>query len=452
MTDPDAIVIGAGFAGLSAAVRLVEHGARVTVFEARRHLGGRATAFRDPQAGEWVDNGQHLLLGCYRETLAFLRTIGARDRVALQPSLEVAFVDSDGRSSTLVCPTLPSPWHLLAGVFDWDALSFRDRLASLRLVGAIRLAVEELRGGRRRAASTGETVESWLVRNGQTARIREMLWDPLAIAALNQNPQRAAAPYFSRVLAEMLATGAEGSAIVLPLVPLHEMFAEPARAWLEARGSRVVTGAPARVCIGADGSIQGVRAAGTIAHSKFVVAAVPWHALPALFEGDTARLAPALDSAARTASSPIVTVNLWTQGPLMRAPFVGLPGRVVQWVFDKRAILSRGASHLSLVSSAADDLEGWTNDAVIRRAIEEVSDALPELRASVIVRANVVRERRATFSLAPGQPARPPTRTGIGGLFLAGDWIDTRLPGTIESAVRSGFAAADAAAEGFKAV
>jgi squalene-associated FAD-dependent desaturase len=445
----DAIVIGAGFAGLSAAVRLVERGARVTVFEARRHLGGRATAFRDPQTGEWVDNGQHLLLGCYRETLAFLQTIGARDRVALRPSLEVPFVDLDGRASTLACPPLPSPWHLLGGVFDWDALSFRDRFASLRLVGAIRLALEELKGGRRRAASTSETVESWLVRNGQTTRIREMLWDPLAVAALNQDPRRAAAAYFSRVLAEMLAAGAQGSAIVLPLVPLHEVFAEPARAWLEARGSRVVVGAPARVCIGHD-DVRGVRAGGTVVDSKVVVAAVPWHALPSLFEGASGSLAPVLEAAVRTNACPIVTVNLWAQGPHVRTPYVGLPGRTVQWVFDKRTILGRGASHLSLVSSAADELESWTNDAIIRRAVEEVSDALPELRASTIVRANVVRERRATFSLAPGQPPRPGTRTGIEGLFLAGDWIDTGLPGTIESAVRSGFAAADAAADGFR--
>jgi squalene-associated FAD-dependent desaturase len=443
----DVIVIGAGFAGLSAAVRLVERGARVVVVEARRQLGGRATSFRDPQTGEWVDNGQHLLLGCYRETLAFLGTIGARDRVAMQPSLEVSFVDCDGRASTLTCPMLPSPWHLLGGLLEWDALAATDRFAAFNLVSAVRLALAELRGGDRRAASPGETVEAWLIRNGQTRRLREMLWDPLAIAALNQSPARAAAPYFSRVLAEMLAAGAEGSAVVLPRTPLHEMYAEPARAWLEARGSQVMTGSAARVMI--DGAkVQSVQTDKAAFAAPAVVAAVPWHALPSLFIGGTAPLAAVLDAASRTAASPIVTVNLWTEGRTLDAPFVGLPGRAVQWVFDKRVILGRRASHLSLVSSAADGLDGRPNDAIVRLAVEEVSNALPQMRENRVVRANVVRERRATFSLAPGQPQRPGVQTGVAGLFLAGDWIDTGLPGTIESAVRSGHAAADAVMQG----
>jgi hypothetical protein len=176
-----------------------------------------------------------------------------------------------------------------------------------------------------------------------------------------------------------------------------------------------------------------------------VVAAVPWHALPSLVEGDRGALGEVLAAAGGSRPSPIVTVNLWTRGPHLRAPFVGLPGRTVQWVFDKRVILGRAASHVSLVSSAADHLDRCSNDAIVRLAVEEVANALPEMRENRVARANVVRERRATFSLAPGQPARPGVHTPITGLFLAGDWIDTGLPGTIESAVRSGHSAAEVA-------
>ncbi len=131
---PDVIVIGAGFAGLTAAAALAGRGVRVLVLEARGRLGGRATAFEDRETGYRVDNGQHVLAGCYRETFRFLRLIGAADRVALQhPSLEVAFVDRSGRRSALRCPALPSPWHLGAGVARWSAVGWADRERRLPL-------------------------------------------------------------------------------------------------------------------------------------------------------------------------------------------------------------------------------------------------------------------------------------------------------------------------------
>src|SRR6185436_13772982 len=119
LTVPDVVVIGGGCAGLSAASRLAERGARVLVLEARPRLGGRATAFPDPSTGEPVDNGQHVLLGCYVETFSFLGTIGAAGNVRLQPQLSVTMIDRAGRRSRLVCPSLPAPWHLLAGLLEW---------------------------------------------------------------------------------------------------------------------------------------------------------------------------------------------------------------------------------------------------------------------------------------------------------------------------------------------
>ena len=171
LTRYDAIVIGAGFAGLSAAVRLTRKGARVLVLEARTRLGGRATAFEDRETGELVDNGQHVLLGCYTDTFAFLSDIGALDHVKLQSQLAVTMIDRAGRTSRLSCPALPAPLHLLAGVLDWSALDWRDRLSILRMRTPLRLARRELGPGARAiAASPGETVENWLIRNGQTAR------------------------------------------------------------------------------------------------------------------------------------------------------------------------------------------------------------------------------------------------------------------------------------------
>jgi hydroxysqualene dehydroxylase len=447
----DAVVIGAGFAGLSAAVRLTQHGARVLVLEARGRLGGRATAFADRDTGELVDNGQHVLLGCYTETLAFLREIGASGNVRIEPRLGVTMIDRAGRRSRLECPALPSPLHLVAGVFEWDALTWADRLAVLQMAGPIKRARRELEpGATTLAASPGETVEAWLVRNGQTRRIREMLWEPLALAALNQPIALAAAPLFARVLAEMFGSDSQAAAIVLPATPLHLMYAEPARQYLEGRGGSVLTGAPARITIGegASPSIE-VHAAGERWRPDMTISAVPWFALGELVAGKTSALDGVLSRAARMASSPIVTVNLWFDRDALAgidAPFVGLPGRSMQWVFDKRAVFGSNASHLSMVSSGASPLVGLTNEELIANAHEELLDALPDVRGADLVRATVVREPRSTFSLAPGQPARPDVATPVRGLYLAGDWIDTGLPATIESAVRSGHRAADRAA------
>ncbi len=144
MNNYDAAVVGAGFAGLSAAVRLARRGARVVVFEARSRLGGRATTFEDRETGHLVDNGQHVLLGCYTETFSFLDDIGAADNVSLQSQLAVTMIDRSGRKSRLECPTLPPPFQLLAGVLDWSALTWRDRLSVLRMRTPIRLARREL--------------------------------------------------------------------------------------------------------------------------------------------------------------------------------------------------------------------------------------------------------------------------------------------------------------------
>lgn len=441
---PDVIVIGAGFAGLSAAVRLARDGARVMVFEAKTRLGGRATAFADRDTGDLVDNGQHVLLGCYTETWAFLQDVGAMANVGLQGRLEVPMIDRRGRSSRLICPALPAPLHLIAGVLEWDALSWRDRLSVLGMVAPLKIARDRWRRpGRpstRLPASPGETVDSWLIRNGQTNRICEMLWTPLALAALNQRPGTAAALPFARVLAEMFSTDPRAAAIALPLKPLHLMYAEPARAFIESRGGAVRTGAAATIVVEQD-AIRAVEVQGERWTAAHVIAAVPWFAFPALFAEVPAALQVTATRASAMASSPIVTVNLWFDRPVIDEPFIGLPGRAMQWAFTR-------GSHVSLVSSGADAILRATNDELIARAHAELLEAMPELRPVRLVRATVVREPRATFSLAPDQPARPAVQTGVRRLLLAGDWVDTGLPATIESAVRAGHLAAHLAASG----
>jgi hypothetical protein len=271
--------------------------------------------------------------------------------------------------------------------------------------------------------------------------VRELLWDPLAVAALNQAASEAAAEPFVRVLALMFGGSARDSAIGIPRVPLDELYARPAARHVEAHGGAVRTGA--RALIVCDGHrVRGVDVKGERIEAGAVICAVTWHAFGRTIDPVPAALADTAARAAAMADSPIVTVNLWLDRPVTDVPFIGLPGRVMQWVFDKRQAFGEDASHLSLVSSGAAAVVGWTNEALIELATREIRDALPAARTAAVLRATVVREKRATFSLAPGQPPRPSQETGVAGLVLAGDWTDTGLPATIEGAALSGHRAA----------
>ena len=221
MPAPDAIVVGAGFAGLSAAVALAGRGARVLVLEARPGLGGRATAFTDPETGELVDNGQHALFGCYHETFRFLRTIGTDDLVRLDARLEIEVIDPQGRRSRLHAAALPPPMHLVGGLLRWNALSWRDRAAVLLAAPAlVHAARRHARGDVPEPSAQHETVSAWLRRHGQTPRLRALLWEPLAVAALNQQMDVAAAAPFVRVIAEMFGGSRRDAAIGLPRASL----------------------------------------------------------------------------------------------------------------------------------------------------------------------------------------------------------------------------------------
>jgi squalene-associated FAD-dependent desaturase len=439
MSRPEVIVIGAGFAGLSAAVRLVQAGARVLVIEERRRLGGRATAFADPQTGEVVDNGQHALFGCYRETFAFLRAIDTYQHVSLDERLDIEIVDRHAVRSRLVTPMWPPPLHLVGGLLRWSALGLRDRAAALRMG----LVLRRLSRRDDDAIWTGlgsQTAEAWLIECGQTPRLRELLWEPLVVAALNQSPATAAAAPFARVLARMFNGTRSDAAIGLPRVPLDELYAEPARRWLESHGALVRAGSAATLVVD-QGRAVGVDLRDERIKADAVVSSVPWFSFPALVNGIPA-LAPLAANAALMAASPIVTVNLWYDRTVTDTAFVGLPGRTFQWVFDKGRIFGGRTSHLSLVSSGADASVAMTNDQLIALAHQEVAASLPLVKGATIVRGTAVREKRATFSLAPGQPPRPRAETPMRGFYLAGDWTDTGLPATIEGAVESGHRAA----------
>jgi len=434
-------IIGGGFAGLAAGVELAARGYRVTVFEARARLGGRAYSFRDDASGEIVDNGQHVLMGCYRQTLAFLDRIGATHKLARQPNLYVPMIDAQRGTGAIACAPLPSPLHLLSGVLRYALLTRTEQIRTL-------LAGMRIMGLRRRHDTrlVQYTVTELLAMLGQSPNARRVFWDPVAVATLNESPDRAAAGPFAEVLARAFFRSREDSQFLLPKVGLSNLYTDDAHQHLHAHGSQVVLRSQVTGLTLRDELVTAVRLRdGTEIAVDACICAVPPRALAALLP-EALRTSSTLRALDTFDSCPIVSAHLWFDRPVLAGTFVGLIGTTTQWVFNRSELAGLGAGRqhgISAVISAGRDVVEWPAAQITETVVADVQTLLPATRAARLLQSVVVKEKRATISATPAaERLRPSSATSVANLFLAGDWINTGLPPTIESAVCSGQRAA----------
>jgi len=425
------VVIGGGFAGLAAATRLVEAGARVTLLEKRGQLGGRAYSVTDEASGDVVDNGQHLVMGCYRATRSFLERIGTADKVRWQQRLELTFADAaTGKRSRMV-----------TGAFGVPSLPWRDRLALVKVAAAIRLPSRLLP-----PATDWETVDGWLDRLGQSAAARRAFFHPLALAALNDDPRTASAKMLEAVLREAFVGG--DARIGVARVGLSDLYVDDARAWLQARGATVRLQAGVERVTVERGVARGValRGAERIA-ADAVIAACPPAALAALVDAEWRQGETWWAGLEKLTSSPIVSLHLWLDRLVTDDEIIGCLGSPLHWIFNRNQLTTvrePSRSHLSLVVSAARGLVDRPSDEIVQTLVAELGRVLPEAARARVVHARLIKERDATIAHTAGtEGLRPRCQSPVEGLFAAGDFVRTGLPATIESAVR---AADDAAA------
>ena len=412
-------VVGGGWAGLACAVELAAAGVPVRVFEAAKQPGGRAR--RVEVEGHALDNGQHILIGAYRETLRVMRLAGADpERLLRRLPLELSYPRAGFR---LRLPRLPAPFHLAAGLLVARGCAPGEKLAAARFMRALQAT------GYRLAQDV--SVAELLDRHRQRGSLRRFLWEPLCLAALNTAPQHASAQIFANVLRDGLDGARENSDLLLPRADLNRVFPDAAARFVAAHGGEIRLSARVER-IERPLAVHGER------FEHVVLAAAPRHAADLLRDhAETGGIAALLDAYCH---EPIGTVYLAYPQPLRAPlPMLGMSGPLGQWVFDRGQL--DGASGIAgcvlSARGAWDERDNASLAAALHAELQEtLGRALPAPDWH-----RVIRERRATFSCRPGL-LRPPAKTALPGLWLAGDYVCADYPATLEGAVRSGVAAA----------
>jgi squalene-associated FAD-dependent desaturase len=440
-TAMNVAVLGAGLAGLAAACELADRGCRVTLFERRPWAGGKTYSFQDPTTGEWLDNGQHVFLGCTTAYLAFLRRLGTLHKVRLQQRLRVPVYDAHGRRSVLWAAPLPPPFHLLPSFLTYRHLS----PGAKRRIARVLVRVARLTEAERRALDHRLFVD-WLGGAALSPEERRF-WDFLFVPTLNCRAAEASAASALFVLREGFLASPGSSALGLPTVPLAELHVEPALRYLAQRGARVVLGVGVVQIEAGPAGVQALQlSTGERVSFDAYVSALPHRQLLAV-------LPPALRATTpfaqleRLATAPIVNLHLWYDRPVAPFDCAALLTDDLPWVFNRTRIESGGCPGERLVVSlsAAERYLRLPKAQVLAQVLSQLQGALPVLRGARLRAARVVKEPEATFRPAPGAEAlRPGPRTPLPNLVLAGAWTDTGWPATMESAVRSGLAATQA--------
>lgn len=439
--NPAIAVVGGGLGGLAAAVALRQRGCGVELFEQRKQLGGRAASFRDPQTGGLVDHCRHVALGCCTNLADFCRRIAVADGFHRYDRLH--FFGPEGtRHDFAPSRWLPAPLHLGPALMRLGYLSFGERAAILRAM--LRLANARIENDRNE-----ETIGAWLRRHGQSDRVIEQFWSVVLVSALSETVDRASLAAAKKVFLDGFLASRGACRLEVPKVPLGEMFDRPAAAWLREHDVAVHLGTRIRRVDGDARRATGVVLPdGSRREFDFVVVAVPWRGVRALFPPPMSATMPALDGLEKLRPAPITAVHLWFDRPITPLPHAVLVGKLSPWLFSggEHVLpgISEPAHYYQLVVSASHELTGRHRTEVLAEVRRDLEAVWPDTRAARLLHWRVIRQPAAVFSPRPGQQRlRPAQQTPIQNLLLAGDWTATGWPATMEGAVRSGYLAAE---------
>lgn len=435
MQSPEVIIAGGGVAGISAAIAALERGLKPLLLERTAQLGGRARSLYARDAGNPIDTGQHVLSAAYMETCQFLQKIGSLDKIDFQKRLRVDFRLHFRRNFRFRAWPLPAPLHFLLPLLLNSPLGKTDREFLFR------------QAWRTRQFSPAQlkkmTVREWLDAAGKAPFLEKLLWEPLTLATLNAPIEQASAFLLHQVLEKAFLGTSRRSGLGIPKTLLGDIFVAPAEEYIRKHGGEIRAGSTVKKVLIEDGRAAGVETrGGEILPTPYLILALPPHALTRLI-GDSPGLASAFrQDFSQFCYSPIITANLWLKNPLPGDFPMALVDSPAQWIFRLPDTSGKSESFgYAVVISAAFELAERSSAEILELLRREFrhffgKDIFQDLH---LLAGKVVKEKSATILQTPGTlKLRPPCRTNLPNLFLAGDWIDTGLPATIESAVVSG--------------
>ncbi len=441
------IVIGGGLAGLSGAVALADAGLRVDLYERRPILGGRASSFIHPSSGEQVDNCQHVLLGCCVNLVDFYTRLGVADLIAFHET--IPFIDESNRVSVIGPSRLPPPLHLLPSFLRLKSLGFADKLSIVRTVAGMVRHVMRNRKSDTVDVPAPVSMKAWLKAHGASDRAVEAFWKPFLISALNDELDDIDADYGIRTAVRAFLINRRGYEVGLPAVPLGDLYT-PCIEYIERRGGRVVLDQGVQDISSHGGRVTSITLQdGSSVEAETYLSGLPFDALGRLLPERYATH-PFFSILNGLTVSPITAVHVWFDRPVTHLDYAAVIGRKIQWIFnqsirDPDAFASGNpGTYLGLVVSASDEWMKLPRQQIIDQAMDELRSLLPAVRKAELIKAVVVKEGRATFAPRPGCDAlRPGPSCPLSNFFIAGDWVQTGWPATMESAVRSGYQAAE---------
>jgi len=417
---PKCIIIGGGLSGLSSAVNLSKHGIKIRLLEASPKLGGRAYSFNSNIENTVVDNGQHVMMGCYKYTLDYLKSIGTLDSLLIQKHLEVNYVGKGGRQYNLEAFGPLYPLNLVVGILKFKAIHFSDRLKILLFFQTILFSNSK--------NYEDKSVYELLLSKKQSKTTIKIFWELLVVSIMNTGSQTASAKLFVETMRDIFLGGNKGSSIIIPKSGLSELFCDKAEEFLVKNES--VINKSERV---SELRFNGKKITHVITNKNiysdfdYIISAVPFVALLKFYPLNS------LDSYLKYfIASPIVTIHLWLKRKLFKKDFYGLIESKIHWLFVHE-------KHISIVVSNAVDLVNMDKVDIIRLTLNELGLFFPSFKEENIAASKIIKEKKATFPPSKNlEKYRSKIKSDFSNLIFAGDWTNTGLPSTIESAAKSG--------------